>query len=79
MPGDSNDSQEIQGANYRIRLTTSGSKSAIFSNVLNLDNNTDWLLVTVPDQILVPNSIKVLAVRVNSDNKAQPTLELSSN
>ena len=79
VPGDSNDSQEIQGATYRIRLTTSGSKSVIFNNVVNLDNNSDWLLITVPDQTLVPNSIKVLAVRVNADNKAQPTLELSSN
>lgn len=79
VPGDSQDSQEIQGANYRVRLTTAGTKTVIFNSVLNLDNNTDWMLVTVPDQALVPNSIKVLAVRVNSDNKSQPTLELSSN
>jgi len=79
VPSDSNDSQEIQGANYRIRLTTTGSKTVIFNSSVTLDNNTDWLLVTVPDQLLVPNSIKVLAVRVGSDNKAQPTIELSSN
>lgn len=79
VPGDGQDSQEVQGTNYRIRLTTSGTKTVIFNSNIALDNNTDWLLVAVPDQVLVPNSIKVLAVRVGSDNRAQPTLELTSN
>jgi Domain of unknown function (DUF4397) len=58
-PATGNDSLDIAGGNYQIVITAGGSKTVLFKGVLNIENNKDILLLTVPASIL-PGAIKTL-------------------
>lgn len=79
-PASGNDSIELKGGIYQLRITTAGTKNVIFnvSNV-NLADNADWLLMTIPSGgigFLTPNNVKVLVAK--SDDDAKTTLEFNS-
>ena len=65
VPGTGADSGEFAANNYQLRITTAGTKNVIFNAPLNLSQNADVLLVTVPSGLL-SNQIKVLAVTADS-------------
>lgn len=67
-------SSELEGGAYSLRLTTAGTKNVIFTAPINLAQNTDWLMTSVPGS-LVPGDVKVLVVK--SDEGA-PATELSN-
>lgn len=73
-PASGQDSLEVDGGTYRLRITTAGTKTVIFdSGALTLANNADWLITTIPvDGIgaTVPNKIKVLVARGNDESQA---------
>lgn len=73
-PASGEDSTEVEGANYQIRLTPAGSKTPFFSATVNLSTNADWLLTTVPASP-APNDVKLLVVK--SDEGA-PAVELTN-
>ena len=58
-PASGNDSYDIAGGTYQITVTTAGTKTALFTGQVIVENNKDVLLVTVPDGIL-PGAIKTL-------------------
>lgn len=78
VPASGQDSIDLNGGTYRLRITTAGSKTVIFdSGTLTLANNADWLITTLPvDGIkaTLPNRIKVLVAR--GDDESQAGLEL---
>lgn len=76
VPASGQDSVEVEGGNYRLRVTEAGTKNVIFDRDILIPQNGDWLLVTLPDSLLNDNRIRVLVVR--SDNSADPTDELQS-
>ena len=65
VPGTGADSHEFGANNYQLRITTAGTKTVIFNAPLNLSQNADLLLVTVPSGLLA-NQVKVLAVTADS-------------
>ncbi len=69
VPGSGSDSGEFAANNYQLRITTAGTKTVIFNAPLNLAENADLLLVTVPSGLL-PNQIKVLAVTAGAGTTA---------
>lgn len=69
VPGSGADSHEYAANNYQLRITTAGTKTVIFNAPLNLSQNADLLLVTVPSGLL-PGQIKVLAVTADSGTTA---------
>ncbi len=58
-PATGNDSLDIAGGNYQIVITAGGSKTVLFKGTINIENNKDVLLLTVPGSIL-PGAIKTL-------------------
>jgi Domain of unknown function (DUF4397) len=58
-PATGNDSLDIAGGNYQIVITTGGTKTVLFKGAINIENNKDVLLLTVPGSIL-PGAIKTL-------------------
>ena len=75
LPASGEDSIAFVGAAYQLRITVAGTKSVIFSAPITLANDEDWLLTTVPSS-LVPNAIKVLAVR--ADDPSRSAVEIAS-
>ncbi len=74
VPGSGAESNELEGGDYTLRLTTAGTKTVIFTAAVSLAKNADWLLVTVPASA-APDDMKVLVVK--SDDGA-PAVELSN-
>ena len=75
VPASGHDSLEFEGSTYQLRLTTAGTKTVVFNATVNLAQNADWLLTTVPASVS-QNDIKVLVVRADSPD---PAVELSHN
>jgi hypothetical protein len=78
VPASGLDSVNLDGNTYRLRITEAGSKTVIFdSGSVELDNNADWLILTLPvDGIgqFARDNIKVLVAK--SDDSAQTATEL---
>ncbi len=58
-PATGNDSLDIAGGNYQIAITASGTKTVLFKGTVNIENNKDVLLLTVPGSLL-PGAVKTL-------------------
>ena len=56
------DSIDIEGGNYTLRLTASGTKTVLFTAPITIPRDADWLLVPVPNSV-VPGDMRVLAVQ----------------
>jgi hypothetical protein len=72
-PDSGDDSVQLEGGTYRLRITTADTKNVIFSADVALDDNEDWLLLTVPDGA---TGIKVLVVK--ADDADETTEELTN-
>lgn len=71
---------DLEAGTYQIRVTAAGTKSPIFSSIVTLAKNVDWLLIALPEKpssILIPNDIRVLLVR--SDDTPDATDEMVTN
>lgn len=75
VPASGDDSRELEGGTYRLRVTTAGTKDVIFNAVVDLDENADWLLVPVPGDVGGGETLRVLVIK--SDDGA-PAVELVS-
>jgi hypothetical protein len=73
-PRTGSDSLEVDGGNYRLRITTAGTKDVVFNALVDLAENADWLLTTVPAG-LTASEIRVLVIK-SDDGK--PAVELTS-
>lgn len=73
-PASGQDSTEVEGANYQIRLTPAGSKTPFFSATVTLTTNADWLLTTVPASP-ASNDVKLLVVK---SDEGTPAVELGN-
>jgi hypothetical protein len=62
VPASDADSIELEGNTYMLRLTTSGTKSVIFTAQVTIPRNADWLLVPVPASA-TPGDVRVLVIQ----------------
>lgn len=74
VPESGQDSSELEGGDYQLRLTTAGTKTVVFTANVTLAENADWLLATVPGSVNA-NDVKVLVVQADS---ADPAVELAN-
>ena len=74
-PATGNDSVEIEGGTYQVRLTESGSKEAFYSATIEVPQNGDWLLIALPD-VTAEGGVQLL--RVRADDSADPTDEIAN-
>ena len=58
-PASGGESIDIPGGTYKVTITTSGTKVILFQGQLVFGNNSDILLISVPDSLL-PGAIKTL-------------------
>jgi hypothetical protein len=58
-PATGSDSIDIPGGTYQVTITTAGTKTILFQGQLVFANNSDILLISVPDSLL-PGSVKAL-------------------
>ncbi len=58
-PVSGGDSIDIPGGTYKVTITTAGTKTILFQGQLVFANNSDILLISVPDSLL-PGSVKAL-------------------
>lgn len=70
VPASSANSSALEGGTYRLRITTAGTKTVIFTAPVALAQNADWLLATVPGSV-APNDVRVLVIK--SDEGAPAT------
>ncbi|MES2886375.1 MAG: DUF4397 domain-containing protein [Pseudomonadota bacterium] len=75
VPASGSDSLEFPGGDYQMRITSKDNKTVLFSAPVNLANNADWLVVTLPD-LTVSGGIKVLVVK--SDDADRITQEITT-
>ncbi len=75
VPASGSDSLEFEGGDYQMRITSKGNKTVLFSAPVNLANNADWLVVTLPD-LTVSGGMKVLVVK--SDDTERLTQEITT-
>jgi hypothetical protein len=74
-PESGDDSTQIEGDTYRMRITPQGSKTVIFDTTVEVPKNGDWLLVVLPDDAAqTTNAVRVLLVR--ADDSIDATDEL---
>lgn len=74
MPPSGDDSAELDGGNYLLRVTTAGTKNVIFSAPVTLTKDADWLITTVPSA-LAPNALKLVVVQQNNPNRQATVIE----
>ncbi len=56
-PASGNDSMDLPGGAWQIAITPAGSKTILYKGLLNIGNNQDVLIVTVPTSLL-PGAIQ---------------------
>ena len=75
QPPSGNDSAQLEGGTYRLRITPAGSKTVIFDSPVVLAKNADWLLMAIAASA-TPGDVNVLVVQ--SDVDTQAAVELVS-
>lgn len=78
-PASGNDSIEYPGGSHQLRVTLAGTKTVIFSAVVNISDNADWLLVPIPTADTgepAAGDVKMLLVQGN--DQATVTTEIAS-
>lgn len=73
QPASGNDSAQLEGGDYRLRITVAGSKVVIFDAAVVLAKNADWLLLTIAASV-TPGDVNVLLVQ--SDVDTQTAVEI---
>ncbi len=68
-PASGDDSVEIEGGEYQLRLTPAGSKTPFFDVTLTAPENADWLLVVLPDDT-AESGVRLLRVRADDSDDA---------
>lgn len=78
LPASGSDSTEFTSGTYQVRVTSTGSKTPIFSNTITLAKNDDMLLITVPSDAvgLAANDIRLLLVK--ADDASHVATELAN-
>lgn len=76
VPASTQDSIYLNGGSYQVIVTTTGSKTPILKTApVTINNNADWLLLTIPSGgvgDVTPNDIHVLVAQGNdADTSAQ--------
>lgn len=61
-PASGDDSVDLTGGTYQMRITSAGTKTVIFSAPVTLNVNADWLVLTLPNGV-APNDVKALIVQ----------------
>ena len=78
-PASGNDSEQLDGGAYQLRVTTAATKNVIFNANVTLAKNADWLLLTLPTDgigTVTPNAIKLLLAK--SDDSSNASVEIVS-
>lgn len=78
-PSSGADSLQFPGDTYQLRVTTAGTKTVIFSAVIGVASNADWLLLPIPAAdagSTAAGDIKVLLVQGNDSDTV--TAEIAS-
>lgn len=78
-PTSGNDSVDLDGGAYQLRVTTAATKNVIFNANVTLAKNADWLLLTLPTDgigTVTPNAIKLLLAK--SDDSSNASVEIVS-
>ena len=78
LPASGADSVEVEGGEYVLRLTPTGSKTAFFTAAMTVPRDADWLLVTLPEDATPQVADAVRILRVRSDDSADATDEIVS-
>ena len=69
VPASTQDSIYLNGGSYQVIVTTAGSKTPILKTApVTINNNADWLLLTIPSGgvgDVTPNDIHVLVAQGN--------------
>jgi Domain of unknown function (DUF4397) len=76
LPASEADSLEVEGGNYVLRLTPTGSKTPFFTAAVTVPKNADWLLVTLPEDATPDTADAVRVLLVRSDDSADATDEI---
>ncbi|WKB52497.1 DUF4397 domain-containing protein [Eleftheria terrae] len=80
QPRSGEDSLEVEGHDdWRLRITSAGTKDVLFDSPVKLGDNADWLLTVIPSGgigSVIPNDFKVLVVK--ADDGSRTTQELTS-
>jgi len=72
VPASTDDSIDLEGGNYTLRLTAAGTKTVIFTAPVTLTQNADWLLIPVPASA-TPGDVRVLVIQPSA---SAPSIEL---
>ena len=78
-PTAGNDSVDLDGGAYQLRVTTAATKNVIFNANVTLAKNADWLLLTLPTDgigTVTPSAIKPLLAK--SDDSSNASVEIVS-
>jgi Domain of unknown function (DUF4397) len=78
LPASGADSVEIEGGEYVLRLTATGTKTVFFTAAVTVPRDADWLLVTLPEDATPETADAVRILRVRSDDSADATDEVIS-
>lgn len=62
VPASGADSIDLEGGTYSLRLTTAGTKTVIFTALVTIPANADWLLVPIPASA-TPGDVRVLVIQ----------------
>jgi len=72
VPASRDDSIDLEGGNYTLRLTAAGTKTVIFTAPVTLPKDADWLLVPIAKSV-TPGDVSVLVIQPTS---SAPSTEL---
>jgi Domain of unknown function (DUF4397) len=72
-PDSGADSIDVEGGEYRLRLTLPGDKTAFFDTTVTVPEDGDWLLIALPEDATA-NNVRLLLVRADDSDDATDEL-----